>query len=110
MAICIATSDYSTDALEFHDPAGARTARLLIIDDHPAPVLRLCRELFPAASYRVEAVCTAKAAMQRIADDQPEIILLDPALSDQCALDLQAQIRRIAPQIPVIFIAAASER
>ena len=107
MPICTATRGYSTDSVESHDLTETVAAHLLIIDDNPAPVLRLCRDLFPAAHYRVEAVCTSRAALQRIADDQADVILLDPALSDHCALDLQAQIRRIAPHTPVILIAAA---
>lgn len=67
---------------------------------------RQIRGRFPAA-YRVEAVRSAAAALESVLGDAPDIIFLDPHVSSQDGLELQNQIRRIDPRIPVIFVASS---
>lgn len=107
MPTCIASAVDPTGSYDSPDLLTAATAHLLIVDSHPASMLRLCRESFPAGSYRIEAVCSAPAALQRIVSDPPDLIFIDPTLSDQCELELLAEIRRVAPRIPAILVSAA---
>jgi two-component system nitrogen regulation response regulator GlnG len=94
------------DALETDDQTGDTPVHILIIDSYPASLLRSCRELFPAVRYRFEAVRTGSSALDRIASDKPDLILLDAQLSDRCGLALQDQIRQIAAQTPIILTAS----
>lgn len=78
--------------------------RLLIVDRDPAPMLMKPREGFSVTAYRLQTAVTAAAALESVRTDPPEIILLNPQLSDRCGLELHKEIRRIEPRIPVIFI------
>jgi DNA-binding NtrC family response regulator len=80
-----------------------QTALILIIDRNATPMLAMLRNGSFAGEYRFETASAGADALECILNDPPSAIILDPQLSDQSGLELHAQIRRIAPQIPVIF-------
>src|SRR5436305_5243489 len=82
-------------------------AQLLLIDDDPALIPKLVRQVFPAPAHQVEVVGTGAAGLERVSTLPPDVILLDLRLPDQSGLDVYQQIRRIDARIPVIFVTMA---
>lgn len=79
-------------------------AHLLLIDDDVALVPEQVKQAFASPAHRVEIAQTGKAGLAQVADDPPEVILLDVRLPDQLGLDVYLQIKALDARIPVIFI------
>src|ERR1700722_16805466 len=82
-------------------------AHLLLIDDDPALIPNLVRQVFPGPDHRVEVAGTGADGLERVSAMPPDVILLDLHLPDQSGLDVYQQIRRIDARIPVIFVTMA---
>jgi len=82
-------------------------AHLLLIDDDPALIPQLVRQVFPGPAHRVEVAATGAEGLEQARAVPPDVILLDLRLPDQCGLDVHQQIRRIDARIPVIFVTMA---
>jgi two-component system nitrogen regulation response regulator GlnG len=82
-------------------------AHLLLIDDDPALIPKLVRQVFPGPAHRVEVAGTGAEGLARVSAMPPDVILLDLHLPDQSGLDVYQQIRRIDARIPVIFVTMA---
>src|SRR3954447_25936562 len=82
-------------------------AHLLLIDDDPALIPKLVRQVFPGPAHRVEVAVTGAVGLERVGAMPPDVILLDLRLPDQSGLDVYQQIRRIDARIPVIFVTMA---
>ena len=82
-------------------------AHLLLIDDDPALIPKLVRQVFPGPAHRVEVAGTGAEGLERVSAVPPDVILLDLRLPDQSGLDVYQQIRRLDARIPVIFITMA---
>ena len=82
-------------------------AHLLLIDDDPALIPKLVRQVFPGPAHRVEVAGTGAEGLERVSAMPPDVILLDLRLPDQSGLDVYQQIRRIDARIPVIFVTMA---
>ncbi|HEX4146578.1 MAG TPA: sigma-54 dependent transcriptional regulator [Pirellulales bacterium] len=83
-------------------------ARLLLIDDDRALILKQVRHLFPLPLHIVEAARTAAKGLESLRQRRPDVILLDLLLPDHSGLEVHREIRRIDPSIPVIFITVAT--
>src|ERR1700730_8953072 len=82
-------------------------AHLLLIDDDPALIPKLVRQVFPVPAHRVEVAGTGAEGLERIGAGPPDVVLLDLCLPDQSGLDVYQQIRKIDARIPVIFVTMA---
>jgi two-component system nitrogen regulation response regulator GlnG len=82
-------------------------AHLLLIDDDPALIPKLVRQVFAGPDHRVEVAGTGADGLERVSAMPPDVILLDLHLPDQSGLDVYQQIRRIDARIPVIFVTMA---
>ncbi len=82
-------------------------AHLLLIDDDPALIPKLVRQVFPDPAHQVEVAGTGAEGIERVRAMLPDIILLDLRLPDQSGLEVYQQIRRIDARIPVIFVTMA---
>jgi two-component system nitrogen regulation response regulator GlnG len=80
--------------------------KLLVIDDEPA-VLQLFRRVFQAPEFAVLTASTAQAGLCRVRDEQPDTVMLDVLLPDSSGLDVFAEVQRIDPKLPVIFMTAS---
>jgi two-component system nitrogen regulation response regulator GlnG len=80
-------------------------ATLLVVDDEPG-VCYSFRRAFSGEGIYVNTVGTAAAALKAVADDGPDVAVLDLQLPDMNGLALFAQIQKMAPRTPVIFITA----
>ena len=77
--------------------------RVLIVEDDPSnsEVMRLLLEM---AGHTVSAAGTAKAALERAAADQPDVVLLDLGLPDQDGGEIAGGLRAaVAPGARIII-------
>ncbi len=108
MSSCISFNEATNSIDRASDPLPSLlSARLLIIDVDPGPIMSYLRDRFAPSSYRMEFTRMGAGAIDRVSKDPPSIILLDPHLPDQDGLEIHRQIRQIDPRIPVIFLTMA---
>ncbi len=67
-------------------------ARILIVDSDATTILWLHSNL-TAAGYTVDTANRGDLALQKIAQEMPDLIVLDPALPDGDGLDLIRRVR-----------------
>jgi DNA-binding response OmpR family regulator/signal transduction histidine kinase len=77
---------------------------VLVVDDDPA-LRRLLETSLPDAGYRVQAVIEAQAALEVVAQQPPDIILLDIMLPGADGFTLCKQLREWTT-VPIIMLTA----
>ncbi len=84
------------------------TAKILVVDDEPR-VVRLVTEVLRAMGYQVIAAGTGESALEMIALEQPDLVLLDILLPHN--LDGYEVCRRIREfsDVPVIMLTAKAQ-
>jgi two-component system response regulator GlrR len=80
-------------------------ARILVVDDD-ADLLRLLGMRLGAAGYRVDGVASAEAALDRLAEQRPQLVISDVQLPGADGLALFDAIRARHPSLPVILLTA----
>lgn len=89
----------------------ARRPVVLVVDDEP-DIRRLVGEALHLEGYRVRTAGDGREALQRVAEEPPDLILLDLAMpamdgTQFCRLLARAPLRAERPgPIPVILISA----
>lgn len=79
---------------------------VLVVDDSPSSV-RVLRGALEAAGSKVLSARCAAEGLELIAQRHPDVVFLDIVLPDRPGLAIFAQIRRLEPRLPVIFITAS---
>lgn len=77
--------------------------KLLVVDDEPS-ILHFFRRAFSGPRIALETAESAKEGLEKVAQDRPDVIVLDVNLSDDSGLNLFRQIKEIDSRTPVIFI------
>jgi two-component system nitrogen regulation response regulator GlnG len=77
--------------------------KLLVVDDEPS-ILHFFRRAFSGPRFELETAESAKEGLEKVAQDRPDVIVLDVNLSDDSGLNLFRQIKEIDSRTPVIFI------
>ncbi len=80
-------------------------ASILVVDDDP-DLLRLLSMRLGAAGHRVTAVGSAEAALERLAQVRPQLVISDVLLPGLDGLALFDRIRERHPALPVILLTA----
>jgi two-component system invasion response regulator UvrY len=79
--------------------------RILVADDNPAVRHYLRGLLELKAGWRVYAeVPTGVEALQRIKEDQPDVVVLDFQMPDLNGLDVGREIAKLFPEIPILMV------
>ena len=79
---------------------------ILIVDDEP-PIRRFLRTSLVAQDYRVVEADTGTAALARIADEHPDLIVLDLGLPDIDGMEFLRRLRGGSrPETPVVILTA----
>ncbi|APH53408.1 Two-component response regulator kdpE [Granulibacter bethesdensis] len=78
---------------------------VLIVDDEPA-IRRLLRTTLGTQSWRITEAASGAVAMQVLAEQKPDLVLLDLGLPDMDGLEVLRQIRKTAPTLPVVILSA----
>ncbi len=84
---------------------GNRTANILVVDDD-ASVRRLLSFNLSQMGYQVSTVDSGEEALARIADQAPDLILLDVMLPGIDGLETLRRLRAAHPDLPVVVLAA----
>jgi two-component system KDP operon response regulator KdpE len=78
--------------------------RVLVIDDEP-PILRVLKPSLAAAGFEVSSAVTGAGALASVAQDVPDLIILDLGLPDMDGKELIASLREWT-EAPVIVLSA----
>lgn len=81
---------------------------LLIVDDQQN-VCRLFFEVFTDEGFNVELAYNAEQAINKIRSRIPMLILLDVNMPGMSGIDTLREIRKLAPDLPVVMMTAYSE-
>jgi DNA-binding response OmpR family regulator len=88
------------------DPA-PRARRILVVDDDEPTRTMLCRFL-TTEGYEVDEAADGPAALERVATEAPDLVLLDVMMPGQDGLDVLKGLRRTS-EVPVILLTAKGE-
>jgi len=86
----------------------AKTYDLLIVDDQ-AGVRRFLAEAFSEEGYRVEVASSGVEAIRKAVVRPPSLVLLDIKMPGMSGLETLEELRKIAPEIPVVMMTAYGE-
>jgi two-component system KDP operon response regulator KdpE len=79
--------------------------RVLVVDDEPK-LVRLVSEILTATNYHVLAACNGKNALESIAMEQPDLVLLDLILpGDMDGYEVARRVREFS-DVPIIMLTA----
>jgi CheY-like chemotaxis protein len=85
-------------------PRDHRTRRrVLAVDDEAIVVQAIRRSLAPRA-YHVDQAFSGRAALNRIASERYDLVLLDMRMPDISGLELLPKIREYQPAVPVVIV------
>lgn len=82
-----------------------RQSRVMIVDDD-ADTLALLREIITKEGYQVDTVEDAEAALRRVSELQPDLVITDIQMPKMDGLALLAAVRERAPEVLVILLTA----
>jgi two-component system KDP operon response regulator KdpE len=82
----------------------ATVSRVIIIDDE-APILRVLRPSLAAAGYEVIEAENGRDALARVAQQVPDVVVLDLGLPDMDGKDVILALRKWT-QVPIIVLSA----
>ncbi len=83
----------------------APLGRALVVDDE-APQREIIAAILSSAGWDVSQAGGAKTALKLLEPSPPDVILTDLRMADEDGLDLLADLRRVAPAIPVVLMTA----
>lgn len=79
-------------------------ARVLIVDDEPR-LVRLVREILSAAGYEVLTSSNGEGAVETIALEQPDLVILDIMLRGMDGFQVARRVREFS-DVPIIMLTA----
>jgi two-component system, OmpR family, KDP operon response regulator KdpE len=78
--------------------------RALVVDDEPA-ILRFLKPALEANDYEVASAATVGEALRRIANESPDVVVLDLGLPDGDGKDVIRQVRQWS-NVPIVVLSA----
>jgi len=81
-------------------------ARILVVDDD-GPTRTLLRRLLSMEGYEIDEAPDGPAALARLGQGRPDLLLLDVMMPGQDGIDLLGQLRQTS-DVPVILLSAKS--
>jgi DNA-binding NarL/FixJ family response regulator len=88
----------------------AREIRVVLVDDHRALLDGLCGYFEDIADIAVvSTACSGPAALDLVAELQPDVLLLDLGLPDMSGLEVARQVRRDWPAVAILALTARDE-
>lgn len=82
--------------------------KILVVDDEP-PIRRLLRVGLAAEGYAIDEAGNARAALEEVARDKPDLILLDLGLPDISGHDLLARWREEGLDLPIVILSSRTD-
>ncbi|MGP3968446.1 response regulator transcription factor [Streptomyces sp. 6N223] len=88
--------------------ANSPAARLLVVDDEHN-IRDLLAQTFRLTGFSVRCAAGGVAALNAVAAEEPDLIVLDVMLSDLDGFDVARTLRRDGHRVPVLFLTARDE-
>ncbi len=82
-------------------------ATILIVDDEP-PIRRFLRTSLAAQDYRVVEADNGATALARLADERPDLVVLDLGLPDLDGIEVIRRIRQVS-QTPIVVLSVRDD-
>src|SRR5919109_1842329 len=82
--------------------------KILVVDDEP-PIRKLLRVGLSAEGYAVGEAGNAKAAIEQLSGEKPDLILLDLGLPDMAGHDLLARWREEGLELPIVILSSRTD-
>jgi two-component system KDP operon response regulator KdpE len=86
----------------------SQTVSILVVDDEP-PIRKLLRVGLASQGYAVSEAPNARAAVELVQDERPDLILLDLGLPGMTGLELLGKWRREGLDIPVVILSSRTD-
>ena len=83
----------------------ARKATILVVDDDREMVSML-RDVLEATGYRAVTAYSGAEALAMVEREEPDLMISDLRMSGMSGDQLQKQVKKIAPSLPVVIITA----
>jgi DNA-binding response OmpR family regulator len=98
------------DAEETRFTREAHVARILVVDDDPA-IREFVRDVLELEDYEVQVAEDGPSALQALADDRPDCMILDVMMPGLSGHDVLARVRQNdgGPGLPVIMLTAKAD-
>ncbi|MBI4560437.1 MAG: response regulator [Candidatus Rokubacteria bacterium] len=81
----------------------AAAGRILVVDDEPE-VCKMLEKLLTRKGYHTRSAADGGEAVRAVADEAPDVVLLDIAMPRLGGIEALAAIRAIAPDVKVIMV------
>ncbi len=85
-------------------PEGEDKKRLLVVDDDPR-ILRFSSIDLSLAGYEVTTTTSGEEALELVASEKPDVVLLDLLMAPTSGFDVLERLRTFS-QVPVIIVTA----
>jgi two-component system KDP operon response regulator KdpE len=86
---------------------GAGELRILVVDDEPA-IQRFLRTSLASHGYAVFTASTGQEALERVADDRPDMVILDLGLPDIDGIEVTRLLREWT-RIPILIVSVRGQ-
>jgi DNA-binding NtrC family response regulator len=83
--------------------------RVLLIDDD-AKMVKLVRSILADDGYDVIGMTDPGEALERMADLDPDVVILDEVMPDRDGLDVADEIREQRPTQPIVIFSSLFDR
>jgi two-component system KDP operon response regulator KdpE len=83
-------------------------ARILVVDDE-AQILRMLRVVLTSSGYKVFTAANGEDALDQLAVEQPDLVILDVILPDHSGVEITRQVREWGSAVPIIILSALGE-
>lgn len=83
--------------------------KILVVDDEES-LVQLCRIILEAAGYQVRGAYNGRQALHLIAEDLPDLVLLDVMMPGMSGIEVCRQIRAQHRDFPRIIMYTADDR
>jgi len=82
--------------------------RILIVDDEP-PIRRLLRVGLTSEGFAIDEATNARTAIEHVAAEKPDLILLDLGLPDMPGHELIGRWRTDLPDLPIVVLSSRTD-
>lgn len=82
--------------------------KIMVVDDEP-PIRKLLRVGLAAEGYAIAEASNARTAIEEVARDKPDLILLDLGLPDMSGHDLLARWRGEGLDLPIVILSSRTD-
>jgi DNA-binding NtrC family response regulator len=80
-------------------------ATIIVVDDDPE-MANVLRDVLAEAGYRALSAGSGAGALMLVKEQDPDLLITDLRMSGMSGHQLQLELKRVAPNLPVIIITA----